>query len=129
MKRICFLIICLLLSACPVMAEETKQAGRNDMKITWIGHSCFKIESNGFMLILDPYEDGYIPGLKPLRETADMVLCSHDHGDHNAKDLVEIKEGKKYRFSSSTERVITSSYRRTLKGCMKGRKAPVRYII
>ena len=29
MKRICFLIICLLLSACPVMAEETKQAGRN----------------------------------------------------------------------------------------------------
>ena len=48
MKRICFLIICLLLSACPVMAEETKQAGRNGMTITWIGHSCFKIESNGF---------------------------------------------------------------------------------
>ena len=102
MKRICFLIICLLLSACPVMAEETKQAGRNGMTITWIGHSCFKIESNGFTLILDPYEDGYVPGLKPLRETADMVLCSHDHGDHNAKDLVEIKEGKNCPFTITT---------------------------
>ena len=102
MKRICFLIICLLLSACPVMAEETKQAGRNDMKITWIGHSCFKIESNGFTLILDPYEDGYVPGLKPLRESADMVLCSHDHGDHNAKDLVAISEGQACPFTITT---------------------------
>lgn len=69
------------------------------MKITWIGHSCFKIESNGFTLIFDPYEDGYVPGLKPLRESADMVLCSHDHGDHNAKDLVEISEEQSSPFS------------------------------
>ena len=102
MKRICLLIICLLLSAWPVMAAETEQAGRNDMKITWIGHACFKIESNGYTLILDPYEDGYVPGLKPLRETADMVLCSHDHGDHNAKDLVEITEGKSCPFTITT---------------------------
>ena len=27
------------------------------MKLTWIGHSCFKLESNGYTLILDPYED------------------------------------------------------------------------
>jgi hypothetical protein len=94
MKRVVLMIICLLLSACPVMAAETEQAGRNDMKITWIGHACFKIESNGYTLIIDPYEDGYVPGLKPLRETADMVLCSHEHGDHNAKDLIEITEGK-----------------------------------
>ena len=65
MKQICLLIICLLLSSCPVMAEETEQAGRSDMKITWIGHACFKIESNGYTLIIDPYEDGYVPGLKP----------------------------------------------------------------
>ena len=76
--------------------------GVTPMLLTWIGHSCFKIESNGFTLILDPYEDGYVPGLKPLRETADMVLCSHDHGDHNAKDLVEIKEGKNCPFTITT---------------------------
>ena len=59
------------------------------MKITWIGHACFKIESDGYTLIFDPYADGFVPGLKPLREKADMVLCSHEHGDHNAKKLVE----------------------------------------
>ena len=94
MKRTVLLVICLLLMISPAMAEE-----RNDMKITWIGHSCFKIEDNDYTLIFDPYEDGYVPGLKPLRETADMVLCSHDHGDHNAKDLVEITEGKECPFT------------------------------
>ena len=64
------------------------------MKITWIGHSCFKIEQDGFSIITDPYADGYVPGLKPLRETADLVLCSHEHGDHNARSLVTIQHGK-----------------------------------
>ena len=95
-------VICLLLSVWPVMAAETEQAGGNDMKITWIGHACFKIESNGYTLILDPYEDGYVPGLKPLRESANMVLCSHEHGDHNAKDLIEITEGKSSPFTIMT---------------------------
>ena len=63
------------------------------MNITWIGHSCFRIESNGYIVITDPYEDGYVPGLKPLRESADMVLCSHEHGDHNARSLVSVREG------------------------------------
>ena len=102
MKKVILLIICLLLSAWPVVAAETERDGRNDMKITWIGHACFKIESNGYTLILDPYEDGYVPGLKPLRETADLVLCSHEHGDHNARDLVEITEGKSCPFSITT---------------------------
>ena len=69
------------------------------MKITWIGHSCFKIESAGYTIITDPYEDGYVPGLKPLRERADMVLCSHEHGDHNARNLVEIIKGKQCPFN------------------------------
>ena len=64
------------------------------MNITWIGHSCFKIESDGYIVITDPYEDGYVPGLKPLRESADMVLCSHEHGDHNARSLVSVREGR-----------------------------------
>lgn len=40
------------------------------MKITWIGHSCFKLEKNGNTLIIDPYSDGSVPGLKPVREKA-----------------------------------------------------------
>ena len=60
------------------------------MKITWIGHSCFKIESESGSVVLDPYEDGCVPGLKPVRETADAVLSSHGHGDHNAVHRVTI---------------------------------------
>ncbi len=62
------------------------------MKLTWIGHSCFKIEKDGYTVILDPYEDDSVPGLAPVRETANLVLCSHGHSDHNAVDVVEIEE-------------------------------------
>ena len=87
------------------------------MKITWIGHACFKIESSGYTLILDPYADGYVPGLKPLRENADMVLCSHDHGDHNAKDLIKITEGKSCPFTITT----IDTFHDEVKGAKRGR--------
>ncbi len=60
------------------------------MKLTWIGHSCFKLEKDGYSIIMDPYADGSVPGCKPVRETADLVLCSHEHGDHNYRDGVTL---------------------------------------
>ena len=63
------------------------------MKVTWIGHSCFKVESGGFELVLDPYCDGAVPGLSDVKETADAVLCSHEHGDHNARGNVTLRKG------------------------------------
>ena len=60
------------------------------MTITWLGHSCFKLESQGYSLILDPYSDGNVPGLAFLREEANMVLMSHNHNDHNAKKNVQL---------------------------------------
>lgn len=27
------------------------------MIITWIGHSCFKIEKDGFSIVFDPYQE------------------------------------------------------------------------
>ncbi|MBQ6621962.1 MAG: MBL fold metallo-hydrolase [Mogibacterium sp.] len=68
------------------------------MKITWIGHSCFKIEEDGYSLILDPYEDGSVPGLSDMRETANEVHCSHDHFDHNAVQTVTIEPKEKSPF-------------------------------
>lgn len=61
------------------------------LKITWLGHSCFKVESDGYSVILDPYADGKVPGLKPLRTEADQVLCSHDHDDHNCCEVVTLR--------------------------------------
>ena len=63
------------------------------MKITWLGHSCFMIEENGFSVIMDPYSPGSVPGYLPLDAEADMVICSHGHGDHGAVDAVRKKEG------------------------------------
>lgn len=69
------------------------------MRITWIGHSCFRIEKNGFSILMDPYADGSVPGFMPVRERANMVLCSHGHGDHNAVDCVELMDGGENPFS------------------------------
>ena len=72
------------------------------MTITYLGHSCFKIESKGFSIILDPYQDGKVPGYKPLRETADQVLCSHGHGDHCGTENVTLREGAESPFTVET---------------------------
>lgn len=61
----------------------------NSVKLTWLGHSCFKMEYRGWSLVVDPYADGSVPGLPPLRESAAAVYCSHGHGDHNAADCVQ----------------------------------------
>ena len=60
------------------------------MKITWLGHACFKIESMDYAVVIDPYEDNYVPGLGSIRETANEVLVSHGHRDHNFTDAVEV---------------------------------------
>ena len=72
------------------------------MKITWLGHSCFTIESQGYKIVLDPYKDGSVPGLAPVREEADQVLCSHGHGDHCGTECVFLRQGKSSPFTVET---------------------------
>jgi L-ascorbate metabolism protein UlaG (beta-lactamase superfamily) len=52
------------------------------MQITYFGHSCFKFNENGYQMVIDPFKD--VKGYNDVKTTADMVLCSHDHFDHNA---------------------------------------------
>ena len=72
------------------------------MKITWLGHSCFTVESQGYKIVLDPYKDGSVPGLAPIREEADQVLCSHSHGDHCGTECVTLRQGKPSPFTVET---------------------------
>ncbi len=55
------------------------------MIITWIGHSCFKIQNktgtDGIVLVTDPFDKN--TGLKPPNFEADIITVSHDHDDHN----------------------------------------------
>lgn len=72
------------------------------MKITWYGHSCFKLSSESGSVIFDPYARGYVPGVElPEGLEADLVLCSHAHDDHNAADRVKLT-GKSCRLTVET---------------------------
>lgn len=51
------------------------------MIITWYGHSCFKIISNGLTIIIDPFSKNI--GLRPPHGQADIVLVTHGHHDHS----------------------------------------------
>ncbi len=56
------------------------------MKITWLGHSGFRIEIEGAVLLIDPWLEGN-PMFPPMRRGeaitgATHVLITHGHGDH-----------------------------------------------
>lgn len=53
------------------------------MKLTWYGHSCFRLESAEGSAVFDPYAPDSVPGLRLPPLTADIVLPSHGHSDHN----------------------------------------------
>jgi L-ascorbate metabolism protein UlaG (beta-lactamase superfamily) len=61
------------------------------MKITYYGHSCFTLESQGYRIAIDPYDD-HVPGYRPLRLEAEAVYCSHGHSDHCWVQAVDVRE-------------------------------------
>ena len=56
------------------------------MIIRWHGHACFEIKNN-LRIVIDPH-DGRSIGLKTPHLSADLVLVTHDHFDHNAVRIV-----------------------------------------
>ena len=60
------------------------------VKITYLGHACLLIQHNNHSFVIDPYQDDSVPGLKLPRVNANYVFCTHNHHDHNAKELVNI---------------------------------------
>ncbi len=57
------------------------------MRIKWNGHASFTITTaDGTVIITDPYDPSGYGGVlkyKPVTDSADAVLVSHDHADHN----------------------------------------------
>ncbi len=61
------------------------------MKITFLGHSAFKIESDGKIVYIDPWLNGPTSSIKTEDiENADICLVTHDHGDHGYVEALEI---------------------------------------
>jgi len=54
------------------------------MKIKWLGHASFLITSDsGVRVVIDPYTRGGGISYGQIQETADVVIVSHKHQDHN----------------------------------------------
>jgi len=69
------------------------------MKIRYYGHSCFTVSSNGYTIAVDPY-NSMVPGYPELHLSAEKAYCSHEHGDHNYTEAVDImKSGVEDPFS------------------------------
>jgi L-ascorbate metabolism protein UlaG (beta-lactamase superfamily) len=71
------------------------------MTISWLGHSCFKIQDKEVTIITDPYDPSI--GFKLPRLTADIVTVSHDHHDHNNIAAVHGPAGEPFVISGPGE--------------------------
>ena len=72
------------------------------VQLRWHGHACFELTCKDFTVVFDPYEDNYVRGFRPLDVSADLVLCTHQHTDHNAAHVVHPLTGHENPFQIST---------------------------
>ena len=60
---------------------------RDQMKLKWLGHSCFQITSdNGIRVVTDPFDESV--GYPVPDAEADIVTMSHEHHDHSNSKCV-----------------------------------------
>ncbi|MFL5895366.1 MAG: MBL fold metallo-hydrolase [Thermoleophilaceae bacterium] len=68
------------------------------MRVEWFGQSAFKLTGDGLTVFIDPF--GAVPDAVRARgvrfdypeisgQSADLVLITHEHFDHNGADLIE----------------------------------------
>ena len=61
------------------------------MRVTYLGHASFRIECGERVVFIDPWLNGPTSPLKVDDvERADIVMVTHDHGDHGYAEAVEI---------------------------------------
>ena len=85
------------------------------MRLTWMGHACFLLETSGYQLLLDPFAE--VPGLQDVHTEADLVLCSHDHFDHHYLEGVTVRSGAQNPFAVET----VDTFHDEKQGAMRGK--------
>ncbi len=64
------------------------------MKITWLGHSAFELFSHGVKILIDPFFTGNpFAGDTEAFINPDLILVTHDHGDHLGDTVGIMKNG------------------------------------
>ncbi len=88
------------------------------VQIKWLGHSCFAVKCGNYRIVIDPFEPESVPGILPIREEAEMVLCSHEHFDHNYRAGVTVSKQPKENPFRVTD---LSSYHDDKQGALRGK--------
>ena len=60
-----------------------------NITVQWLGHACYKLTFGDWTCVIDPYDNGSVPGIADLQVSAHEIFCSHGHHDHNAAHLVK----------------------------------------
>ena len=95
------------------------------MKIKCLGHACFLLTSEqGLRVITDPYTAGSGINYSPIKETADVVVVSHGHADHNNVSAVrgkaEVVRGSGIRTAKGVQFRGIATYHDTSQGKQRG---------
>jgi L-ascorbate metabolism protein UlaG (beta-lactamase superfamily) len=72
--------------AVPPKGAEEAEMNKLTSNIHWLGHDSFRIDGEGVVIYVDPYR---------LKEgpKADVILITHDHGDHaSPEDVAKIRK-------------------------------------
>ncbi|NQV18872.1 MAG: MBL fold metallo-hydrolase [Armatimonadetes bacterium] len=101
------------------------------LNIKWFGHSMWKIWNNEITIITDPFTDiGY---KMPENETADILLSSHDHFDHNNYSMIKgnpelVKSAGNFNFKGMHITMIPTWHDET-KGSERGDNLLMKFVI
>ncbi len=71
------------------------------MDIYWGGQALFRLKGKNATVIIDPYDPNFTGLRLPKDLTADVVLSSHAHEDHNFANVVKSPSGDKPRVFNS----------------------------
>jgi L-ascorbate metabolism protein UlaG (beta-lactamase superfamily) len=121
LKSVLYVIpILFILFSISLHAEEI---GR-DVKVTYLGHSAFKVLSpKGVVIYIDPFLSGNpkTPAELKTVEKADLILVTHGHGDHLG-DTLAIAEKTNARIVAMPElgRYLTKKGAKNVIGMNKG---------
>lgn len=85
-SRLGIVLAVLIWLACTAESARSREAG-SSVTIEYIAHACFRLEADETSILIDPYADRVWLGYDfPRGVTADALLITHPHYDHDAGD-------------------------------------------
>ena len=76
-------------------SEPRNNMNLKGIKLTWLGHATFRIETpSGKTIFIDPWITGnpMCPEADKKVKKADVLLCTHGHGDHIGDAVAVVKQ-------------------------------------